>query len=133
MGCRKITVLVNKGREKRVNHKRVERLMQEQGLAARPKKRYCCTTDSNHKMPLAPNLLNRDFSAERPRTKLVSDTTEFKTDEGRFYIAMILDLYGRMPLGLAMSHSNDTKLVCDALGDLTGRFQDLKGSQEGRL
>lgn len=114
-GVRKITALVNQGRENPVNHKRVERIMKEQKLASKTKKRYVVTTNSNHKEPIHPNLLNRDFTAEKPRTKLVSDTTEYRTNQGKFYIAVILDLYGRKPLGLAMSLYNDSKLKSEWL------------------
>ena len=126
-GVRKITALVNQGRENPVNHKRVERIMKEQKLASKTKKRYVVTTNSNHKEPIHPNPLNRDFTAEKPRTKLVSDTTEYRTNQGKFYIAVILDLYNRKPLGLAMSLYNDSKLVCDALIDMACRYPDLRG------
>lgn len=125
-GSRKITRIVNKKKKTNVNHKRVERLMQEQGLFSKTKKRYVLTTNSNHDFPIAPNLLNRDFTADRPRTKLVSDTTEIQTNEGKFYVAVILDLFGRYPVGMAMSLYNNSELVCAALTDMTKRYDDLE-------
>ncbi len=78
--------------EKPVNHKRVERLMNENGIKSKVVKKYKATTNSKHKLPVAENILNRDFLAEKPNTKLVSDITYLWTDEGWLYIAGILDL-----------------------------------------
>lgn len=124
-GSRKITRILNKEEKKRVNHKRVERIMREEYLFSRTRKRFLVTTNSNHHYAIAPNLLGRDFTAERPRTKLVSDTTEYQTKEGKFYIAVILDLYGRYPMGLAMSRRNNDDLVCLAFKDMCTRYKDL--------
>jgi putative transposase len=120
-GVRKITNLINKNRKEQVNHKRVERLMREQGLRSRTKKKYVSTTNSNHQEPIAEDLLKRDFTAKGPKEKLVSDTTYIQTEEGTFYAAVILDLYGRMPLGLHMSLNNDRFLVIGALKDMITR------------
>jgi transposase InsO family protein len=62
----------------RVSRKRVIRLMQEAGVKARTPKRFVCTTDSDHALPVAANLLNREFTAEAPNQRWVGDTTEFK-------------------------------------------------------
>ena len=120
-GSRKITRLLNKGRTKKVNHKRVERLMRENGLFSKTHKRYRCTTDSDHDLAVADNLLNRDFEASGPGQKMVSDTTVVETGEGDVYVAAILDLYGRLPMGLAMGRKNDRFLVMDAFKDMITR------------
>ncbi|GMU63254.1 MAG: hypothetical protein AMXMBFR34_50170 [Myxococcaceae bacterium] len=77
----------------KVGRNRVIRLMQEEGLVGRPKRRFKPTTDSNHGQPVAENLLRRDFTAERPNQRWVGDTTELRTPQGKLYLAVILDLF----------------------------------------
>ena len=127
-GSRKITHLINCSRSRRVNHKRIERLMQEYGLFSRVKRRYILTTDSDHDHPIADNLIDRDFRASMPNEKFVSDTTAIQTDEGILYVAGILDLYGRMQAGFAMSRHNDQALVISALQDMLQRKLGRAGS-----
>ena len=120
-GSRKITKLLNENRLIPINHKRVERLMAENCLFSKTYRKYICTTDSNHTEPIADNLLKRDFSASEPNIKMVSDTTVVKTKQGNLYVAGILDLYGRLPVGLAMGKYNDRYLVMRALQDMLAR------------
>lgn len=117
-GSIKITSILNSTRSKPVNHKRVARIMQECCLFSKTSSKYVCTTDSNHDEVLADNLIDRDFIATAPNTKMLSDTTVVKTDEGNLYVAGILDLYGNMPVGMAMSIYNDRFLVMDAFNDM---------------
>ena len=124
-GSRKITAVLRRSRI--VNHKRVERLMRERGLFSRTRRQYLITTDSDHDEPVADNLLGRNFLAEHPDEKMVSDTTVVKTSQGKLYVAAILDLYGRMPVGMAMSRNNDRHLVMDALQDMLIRGRGKKG------
>ena len=99
-----------------VSRKRVIRLMQEQGLAARTRKRFTCTTNSNHDQPVAANLLDRQFTAVAPNQRWVGDTTEFVIGEsGKLYLAAILDLYSRFIVGWAVSAVNDRHLTLRAL------------------
>lgn len=98
-----------------VGRKRVIRLMQEQGLVGRPKRRFKHTTDSNHGQPVAQNLLARDFTAERPNQRWVGDTTELRTPEGKLYLAVILDLFSRFVVGWALSAMNDRHVAMKAL------------------
>jgi len=105
-GSRKTTAIINSRREKKVNHKRVERLMRESGLFSRTHKKYRITTDSDHDYMIADNLIDRDFETTEPGQKMVSDTTVVETKEGDLYAAAILDLHGRMPVGLAMGRRN---------------------------
>ena len=113
--------IINSRREKKVNHKRVERLMRENGLFSRTHKKYRITTDSNHDYMIADNLIDRDFETTEPGQKMVSDTTVVETGEGDLYAAAILDLYGRMPVGLAMGRRNNRFLVMDAFKDMLVR------------
>ena len=101
----------------RVSEKRVGRLMREDGLRARPRKRFKCTTMSDHDQPVAANLLDRQFTADAPNRRWVGDTTEFVIGEsGKLYLAAILDLFSRFVVGWAVSAVNDRHLALKALG-----------------
>jgi transposase InsO family protein len=102
----------------RASRKRVIRLMQQQGIAARPRRRFKCTTDSNHNLQVAPNLLERRFEAAAPNERWVGDTTELLVGESRskLYLAVILDLFSRFAVGWALSAVNDRQLTLKALG-----------------
>jgi putative transposase len=85
---------------RKCNHKRVERLMREQGLKARTsRKRRVCTTDSNHDQPIAPNLLLGRAAPSRPNEVWVADITYVPTAEGWLFVAAVMDLYSRQILG----------------------------------
>jgi putative transposase len=102
--------------DERVSRKRVIRLMQEESLKARAPKRFVCTTMSDPALPVAANLLNREFTADRPNQRWVGDTTEFKIGEsGKLYLAAILDLFSRFIVGWAISAVNDRHLTLAAL------------------
>ena len=73
------------------------------------------TTDSNHTLPIAPNLLERNFSASKPNEKWVTDITYIQTTEGWLYLAIFIDLFSRKVVGWSMSEHIDSTLVCDAL------------------
>lgn len=116
-GSIKITKIINKEASKPINHKRVERLMSENGIKSRVSKKFKATTNSNHKLPVAENILNRDFSVDKPNGKMVSDITYLWTDEGWLYIAAIMDLCGQKIVGLSMSERMTKELVINALED----------------
>jgi transposase InsO family protein len=78
-------------------------------------KLFKVTTDSNHTKPIAPNLLERNFTASKPNEKWVSDITYIQTTEGWLYLAMMIDLFSRKVVGWSMSETIDAALVCDAL------------------
>jgi len=102
--------------QERVSRKRVIRLMQEEQLKARVRKRFKSTTMSDHDLPVAANLLDRQFTAEAPNQRWVSDTTEFVIGESsKLYLAAILDLYSRFIVGWAVSPVNDRHLAIKAL------------------
>ncbi len=97
------------------SRKRVARLMREHQLSARKKRRKVRTTNSNHQFPVAPNLLEQDFSASAPNTKWLTDFTFIETREGWLYLAGVLDAYSRKIVGWAMSDHHDAELVKEAL------------------
>ena len=97
------------------DEKTVASSLRRQGLRARAAKRFKATTNSNHNLPVAPNLLEQDFTALRPNEKWVQDITYLATDEGWLYLAVVIDLYSRQVIGWAMSERMKAKLVCDAL------------------
>jgi transposase InsO family protein len=102
--------------QEHVSRKRVIRLMKEEGLKARMRKRYTVTTMSDHDQPVAANLLDRQFTAESVNQRWVGDTTEFVIGEsGKLYLAAILDLFSRFVVGWAISPANDRHLVMQAL------------------
>jgi len=99
-----------------VSRKRIIRLMQEQGLKARVRKRYKGTTMSDHDQPVADNLLRQEFTAERPNQRWVGDTSELRIGEnGTAYLAVVLDLFSRFVVGWAISAVNDRHLTMKAL------------------
>lgn len=94
---------------------RVFRRMRHLGLRAKAKKKFKVTTDSNHNLPVAANLLNRNFSTTAPNQKWVSDITYIWTDEGWLYLATVIDLYSRAVIGWSIQPTMTRELVCDAL------------------
>ena len=103
-------------RQEPVSRKRVIRLMREDGLVARARRRAQGTTMSDHDHPVAANLLDRAFTAEGPNQRGVGDTTELRIGEhGKLYLAAILDLFSRFIVGWAVSAAHDRHLTIQAL------------------
>jgi transposase InsO family protein len=98
-----------------VGRKRIARLMKRAGLAGRRRRRFQATTDSKHAFPIAPNVLERDFTATEPNQAWVTDITFLWTQEGWLYLAVILDLFSRRVVGWATSANVDRHLALDAL------------------
>ena len=119
-GSRKITSIM-RSRGRLINHKRVARLMSEYCLHSRVRKEYNSFTEPGDGNNIKENLLKRDFSVTGPDQKMVSDTTGIRTKEGWLYVAGILDLCGRIPVGMATGPRNDTKLVSTAFRDMRRR------------
>lgn len=94
---------------------RVERLMRENGIHARHKRRYKVTTDSKHNLPVAQNLLNRNFTPEAPNRVWTSDITYLWTGEGWLYLAIVLDLFNREVVGWSLKQRMTADIVTDAL------------------
>lgn len=99
----------------RVSRKTVERMMRADGLRAKGKRRFCITTTSDSAHPVAENLLNREFTAERPNEVWVGDITYIPTREGWLYLAVILDLFSRRVVGWAMQETLEATLSIHAL------------------
>ncbi len=104
-----------------VSRKRVARIMSELGLRSRRKRRFKATTDSKHALPVADNVLDRQFEVDAPDVAWVTDITYVWTDEGWLYLAAILDLFSRRVVGHAMSERIDRALVIEALRVAVGR------------
>ena len=111
----------------RVGRKRVARLMRENGLWARRRRRFRKTTDSRHVQPIAPNVLERDFEASAPNEVWVTDVTYVWTAEGWLYLAAIIDLFARRVVGWAASETNDTRLALAALAMASARRKPARG------
>lgn len=113
-GARKITKEIQRCGQL-INHKRVERIMKQEGIRSKLARKFKATTNSKHNLPVAENILNRDFTAEKPCQKMVSDITYLWTDEGWLYIAGVMDLYGQKIVGLSMGERMTKDLVITAL------------------
>lgn len=94
---------------------RVARLMKEDGLRAKAKRRFKVTTNSKHNLPVAPNLLQRDFSPKEPDQVWAGDITYIWTAAGWLYLAVVIDLFSRSVVGWAMNKHMARHLVMDAL------------------
>lgn len=99
----------------RVGGKRVARIMRENKLVARTRRRFRTTTDSKHRFPIAPNVLDRKFTASAPDQAWVTDITFLWTQQGWLYLAVVLDLFSRRVVGWAASQNVDRHLALAAL------------------
>lgn len=98
-----------------VGHRRVGRLMRENGITVERTRKFKATTDSDHTFNIAPNLLVRDFSAAGPNQKWAGDISYIWTREGWLYLAVILDLHSRRVIGWAVSNRMKRDLAIRAL------------------
>ena len=98
-----------------VGHRRVGRLMRENGITVERTRKFKATTDSDHTFNIAPNLLDRDFSAAEPNQKWAGDISYIWTREGWLYLAVILDLHSRRVIGWAVSNRIKRDLAIQAL------------------
>jgi putative transposase len=100
----------------RAGKQRVQRLMQQHGIRARGQRRFrVTTTDSRHDLPIAPNLLNRNFTVAAPNQAWVGDLTYIATEEGWLFLAVVIDLFSRRVVGWSMQPDMRRELVIDAL------------------
>jgi putative transposase len=93
----------------------VAKLMREHGIKAKAPRRFVRTTDSNHRLPVAENLLGRDFDPSGPNESWSADLTYIPTREGWLYLAVVEDLFSRMVVGWSMDQTMESRLVVDAL------------------
>ena len=89
--------------------------MRDAGIAAKTARKFRCTTDSNHDLPVADNLLDRQFDPAAPNASWVADITYIPTREGWLYLAAVEDLYSRRVVGWSMADRLESRLVVDAL------------------
>ena len=121
-----------------VGRHRVARLMSQQGICSRPRRRFKTTTDSNHPFPIAKNILNRNFGATEPDQAWVADITYIPTQHGWLYLAVVIDLFSRRVVGWSMAEHMRVELVLSALQSALGHrlpassgllFHSDRGSQ----
>lgn len=110
---RMVTALSNQGVT--IGRFKVRRLMRQASLKPVWKRKFIHTTDSNHGLPIADNVLDRQFNPHAPNKAWVSDITYVRTGAGWLYLAVVIDLFARKVVGWAMAPSMPAKLVCDAL------------------
>lgn len=113
-GSPRIHQELKKGGEK-VSRKRVARLMREEGIQAKMRKKWTKTTTLNQGAKVTPNYLNQNFKANEPNRVWVSDITYIETEEGWLYLAIVMDLFSRRIVGLSMGDRLETRLVSQAL------------------
>jgi putative transposase len=106
----------------------VAKVMREAGIAAKTKRTFRQTTDSNHSMPVAENVLDREFDPEEPNTRWCADITYVPTREGWLYLAVVEDLFSRKVVGWSMDATMESRLVVDALEMALARRLPLQGS-----
>ncbi len=99
----------------RVGRKRVARIMRQEGLCARPRRRFVSTTQSRHDQPIAPNVVAREFETSAPNQVWVSDLTYLRTQAGFVYLAVVIDLFSRRVVGWALSRDLAADVATEAL------------------
>lgn len=110
-----------------VSRQRVKRLMREDGLCPRIRKKYRVTTDSKHAYPVAPNLLNRNFTVSSPNRVWVSDITYIKVNHRWMYLVVFIDLFSRMVISWALSDTLHHQFVLNAFYRAFWRRKPEKG------
>ena len=111
-----------------VGRQRVVRIMKKLGICAHSKRKFKATTDSKHDLPIAQNVLSRDFTTTEPDRAWVADMTYIWTTEGWLYLAVIIDLFSRRVVGWSMAEHMRTELVLTALEAALGqRLPSLTG------
>jgi len=120
--------LVDRGHACSVNF--VAQVMREAGIAAKTKRKFRQTTDSNHALPVAANVLGREFDPDEPNTSWVADVTYIPTREGWLYLAVVEDLFSRKVVGWSMDQTMTSRLVVDALEMALAARRTLKGSSD---
>ncbi len=117
--------LIDKGHQ--CGRNRIARLMRVEGLQGIPKRRFRRTTTSSHTLPVAPNRLAQDFTAEAPNERWVADITYIPTGEGWLYLAVVLDLFSRKVVGWSTGARLQRDLVLEALTMALGRCLPTHG------
>jgi putative transposase len=124
-GSPRIHAELVKGRNVKCSVNTVAKLMRQEGIRAKSARKFRHTTDSNHSLAVAENVLDRDFTAQAPNERWVADITYIPTREVWLYLAAVEDLYSRMVVGWCMADRMEIRLVVDALGmAILQRFPD---------
>lgn len=118
---------VLKGLGEKCSKSTVERLMRENGIRSKVRRKFRLTTDSNHKLPVAPNLVKRDFTAKAPNQLWCTDITYLWTKEGWLYLAAIIDVFTRKVVGWSMQDRLTLPLALQALDMAIKRQQPEPG------
>lgn len=113
--------------DRRIGRERIRRLMQEHQIVGRHRKKRCRTTDSNHALPIAPNLLQQNFACAAPNTVWLADISYLPTEEGFLYFAAMKDLCTKKIVGWSMSKTIDAQLAIDALNMAITRQRPCAG------
>jgi putative transposase len=116
-----------KNRGRRVSKKRVERLMSEEYLMAKGRRKFRVTTDSKHDKPCTSDLVRRNFKRKAPNEVWVGDITYLHTKEGWLYLAVFIDLYSRMVVGWSLGNRLSTPLVTSAFAKACARRAPKEG------
>ena len=116
-----------KAREYDCSENTVAKLMKTHEIRAKTPKRFVRTTDSNHKLPVAENILDRDFDPTGPNQSWCADITYIPTREGWLYLAVVEDLFSRMIVGWSMDTTMESRLVVDALSMALARRRPSAG------
>jgi putative transposase len=120
------------GQDIHAGKSRVQRLMQRYGIRARGKRRFrISTTDSRHGLPIAPNLLDRNFTVAAPNQAWAGDVAYIPTDEGWLFLAVVIDLFSRRIVGWSMQDNMTREIVIDALE--MAWFQRSPGKDRGPI
>lgn len=110
-----------------ISRRRICKLMKTLGISCKTKRKFKITTDSKHHLPIAPNLLKRDFDAMGPDQKYVGDITYLWTQEGWLYLAVVIDLFSRKVVGWSMEKHMRVSLVNEALLMAVWQRKPIKG------
>ena len=119
-----------RARGRKVGRKRVARIMRQRGIHGRRRRKFRKTTDSNHRHPVAENVLDRNFTVDKPDKVWVADITYISTVEGWLFLAVIIDLFSRRVVGWSMAEHMRVELVHDALRAALGHREP---SEDGLL
>ncbi len=122
---RLVTAMATRGIQ--IGRYKTRRLMRQAGLKPVWKRKFTHTTDSKHDLPIAANILNRQFNPIAPDVAYVTDITYIRTGSGWLYLAIVLDLFSRKVVGWAMAPSMPAELVCAALNMAIGQRQPTPG------
>lgn len=126
-GARKIARILQKEQHIEIGRSQVSLIMRKAGIRSKVCRKYKATTNSKHKLPVADNILARDFESAYPGRKMVSDITYIPTAEGWLYLAAVMDLCGRRIVGIAMDKQMKKDLVISALKDALARSGNVEG------